>query len=119
MTPLEKMSDEEISMRRCSSVSRRIDSGGAQGAVVRDPRERLPDRQRQPWDYYRLIHARDFAQDCSAIGFARRCGGIVPTIDVKICRAKDGAVQVRAGREFENVIIPDAGIGRTPEARRH
>ena len=109
-----KMSEEEISMRRCSSVSRRIDSGGAQGAVVRHPQERLPDRQRQRWDYYRLIHARDFAQDCSPIGFARRCGGVVPTIDVKISSAKEGAVQVRAGREFENVIIPDAGIGRTP-----
>jgi hypothetical protein len=69
------------------------------------------DRQGQPWDQRRLVHARNFAQDCCAVDFARRCRGVVPTIDVKICAAKDGAVQVRAGREFENVVVPDAGIG--------
>jgi hypothetical protein len=82
------------------------------------PTSRSTNRQREPWDQSRLVHARDLAHHCRAIDLACRGRRVVATIKVRVRGAKYRAIQNRAGRKFEDMVVADRGIGRIPKPRR-
>jgi hypothetical protein len=77
--------------------------------VINAASQTCPPIDDQPWAA-QLILGRDWYGKY-------RCRRVVPAIKVRIGSAKHGTVQNRACWEFEDMVVPDGGIGRTPETR--